>query len=414
MRKPDFALSVRLSRLGKATGLCLSQVPRRFFIHPSPPCPVPRKLFSKILLALVILPLLFEIICWLFVRFPVEPLRTLDLDNDIAGFKKNVRIIFGEDQVRYLDWTAGKKPEGTVRILCVGGFATLGMLQTAEDTWWGQLHLALKAKGLKIQTAARGFDRVTTLEMAGMAGPMLERLQPDVIILNTGYDDVIVHPADYTYDKTKAANLPKVEPPSAFKSLVLQVSQIARFRRWWNGDTEAKLMQNQMGRKDVYKHYFEEVKQEREKFPRFEGVLRTAGLNDPLPEYVDGLTAWRDLAVKQKARLILTGEATLQSNIISHTEEENLLAYIALKKPDAEGKAPAARPDPGWVMHEMNRFAARAESFAAENKLPWVDLNGRIDRNLDNFFTDVLLTDAGARAAAKVLEPVVEPVVRGK
>jgi hypothetical protein len=375
---------------------------------------VPRKLLSKIILAPVILLVLFEIICWIFVRFPAEPLRVLDLDNEIPGFKRNVRIIFGEEQVRYLDWTAGKKPEGTVRVLCVGGIATLGMLQAAEDTWWGQLHLQLKAKGLNVQTAARGFDRATALEMAVPMGPVVERLQPDVIILNAGFDDVIIHSAEYTYDENKAANIPKPVPPSTLKSFLLTVSQTARFKRWWNRDSEASQMQNQLGRKDVYKRYFEELKAERGKFARFEGVLRTAGLNDPLPEYVDGLTAWRDLAAKHGAKLILTGEASLHDYSMSQDSEPHLLAYIALKKPDAEGKAPAARPDPAWVMREMDRFASKAESLASVNKIPWIDLNGKVERSLTNFFTDVLLTDAGSAEAAKLLLPVVEPVARGK
>jgi len=375
---------------------------------------VPRKLLSKVIIALVALPLLFELICWIFVRFPAEPLRVLDLNNDIPGFKKNVRIIFGEDQVRYLDWKEGKKPEGTVRIFCAGGIATLGMLQAAEDTWWGQLHLMLKEKGLSVQTASRGFDRITALEMAVAMEPVVERLQPDVIILNAGFDDVIIHPADYTYDENKSSNINRPAEPSALKTFLLQTSQTARFRRWWARDSEAKQMQNQMGRKDVYKRYFEDLKKEREKLRRWEGMPRAAGLNDPLREYVDGLAAWRDLAAKSKAKLILTGEATLHSDIMAPFEQANLLAYIALQKPDAEGRARAERPAPEWVMREMNRFASKAESFATTNKLTWVDLNGKVRQTLENFFTDVLLTDAGSAEAAKILLPVVEPVVRGK
>jgi hypothetical protein len=62
----------------------------------------------------------------------------------------------------------------------------------------------------------------------------------------------------------------------------------------------------------------------------------------------------------------------------------------------------------------MNRFATASEKFAAENKLPWLNLNGQVDRSLENFFSDVIFTDAGAAAAAAVIEPVVEPVVKAK
>ena len=375
---------------------------------------MPPKLLRNLLLAPVILVVLFEIICWLFVRFPVEPLRTLDLNNDIQGFKKDVRVIFGEDQVRYLDWTDGAKPAGTVRIFYVGGLATLGMQQSAEDTWWGRLHMGLKAKDLSVETSARGFDRSTLLEMVVAIGPAVERLKPDIIILNAGFDDVIVPSADYTYDKDKLANLPKPWRQSEFWQFVLKVSQTARFKRSWSKDSEAKQMQNQMGRKDVYKKFFEERKEMIGKLPRHEGIPRAAGLNDPLPEYLDGLTAMRDLAAAHGATLILTGEAALQDSVMSHTGESNLLAYTALQKPAADGNAQAARPDPAWVRREMDRFASKAESFAADNNLTWRDLNGQVERSAENFYTDVLLTDAGATAAAKVLLPVVEQAVRGK
>ena len=384
---------------------------------------MPPKLIRNLLLPLVSLIVLFEAVCWIFVRFPVEPLRTLDLNNDIPGFKKDVRLIFGEDLVRYLDWSGGDKPAGTVRILCIGGLTTQAMLQNSADTWWGQLHSRLKQQGLKVETASRGFDRIGIIEMAAAMGPVVERLKPDVIILNTGFDDVIIHPADYEYDKDKLSKMPVASKPSALKSFLLSVSQTARFRRWWTRDSENKRMQNDFGRKDVYKKFFEEkrkmVNGDREDkdvkgLPRHEGILRMASSNDPLPEYLDGLKTFADIASKNGSSLILTGEAALQDSVMNLVQEDCLLAYIALKKPDASGNMVAARPNPAWVMREMERFAGKEGDFAAENKLPWFDLNGKIARTTDNFFSDVILTDAGAAEAGALLMPVVEPVVRAK
>ncbi len=384
---------------------------------------MPKNLIRNLLIALVSLVVLFEAVCWIFVRFPVEPLRTLDLNNDIPGFKKDVRLIFGEDLVRYLDWTGGEKPAGTVRILCVGGLTTQAMLQNSADTWWGQLHSKLKQQGLKVETAAVGFDRVGIIMMAAAAGPMVERLKPDVIILNSGFDDVIIHPADYEYDKDKLSKMPAASPPSALKSFLMNVSQTARFRRWWSRDSENKRLQNEWGRKDAYKRILEEKRKavhgDRENpgvakgLPPHPGILRMAASNDPLPEYLDGLKAFADIAVKNGASLILTGEAALQDSVML-VPEDCLLGYIALKKPGADGNFPAARPNTAWVMREMNRFADKAGDFAAENKLPWFDLNGKIAKSAENFFSDVILTDVGAAEAAALLAPVVEPVVRAK
>lgn len=375
---------------------------------------MPVKLLRKILLVLIALVVLSEAICWIFVRFPAEPLRTLDLTNDIPGFKKNVRMLLGDDQVRYLNWEPGKDTEGKVRIFCTGGLATLGMLQASEDTWWGRLHGLLKEKGIETAVAARGFDHTGMLQVVKAVTPIVERLKPHVIILNAGFDDVVVHPATYAYDKDKLSKLPAQSEPSGLKEFFINYSQLARIRRMMNRSSEANQLQNTLGRTDVYKRHFEERRKALANLPRAESIPRAAGLNDPLPEYMDALTAFRDLAAKHGATLIITGEAALHDSSINLTEEGQLLAYIPLREPDAAGNVQAARPDPAWVRREMERFAFQAEQFATENKLTWFDLNEKVPRTVDNFFTDVMLTDAGAATAAKLLLPVVEPVLKGK
>jgi hypothetical protein len=381
----------------------------------APLCPVPPKLLRKIFIALAIPFVLFELVCWLFMPFPLEPLRSLDLNNDIPGFKKKVRIVSGEQQVRYLDWTAGEKPEGVVRILCTGGFSTQGILQAAEDTWWGNLHSLLKKKGFKVQSAARGFDRTGLVDISVAMAPIVERLKPDVIIVYSGYDDVIIHPADYTYDKDKLSKLPVPPKPPAWKQFVLKISQTARFFRYRSQDGETNRWQNELGRKDVYKTYFDEKRAMIQKLPSYPGIQRAGASNDPLPEYMDGLAAFREIASKNGASLVLTGEAALDNRFLKLELLDRLLAYISLTAPTPEGNiTDPRRPSPEWVLSELTRFAEAAEKFAAENKLPWVDLNGQVDRSNENFFSDVLLTDAGSAAAAAVMEPVVEPVVKAK
>lgn len=371
------------------------------------------KILLRILIVLVSLFALFELVCWIFAPFPVEPLHSLDLHNDIPGFKKDVRVIFDRGQVRFLDWTAGDKPPGTVRILCVGGWATLGMLQNAEDTWWGRLHSMLKQQGLKVESAARGFERTGLIEIVSLIGPAVNRLKPDVIIVNSGFDDVIIHSTVYSYDKDKLAKMPDPPRQSAVKEFLVKYSQAARFKRWWTTDGETAKMQNELGRKDVYKRFFEEKRKQVHGLPRNAGISR-ADPNDPLYEYLDALAAMKDLAAKHGAALIITGEACLHDSVMGLTEEECLLAYISLSAPEANGNVAAARPDPGWVQNEMRRFSTAAEKFASDNQIPWIDLNVRVERSTDNFFSDVLLTDAGADAAAKLLLPVVQPVVKAK
>jgi hypothetical protein len=251
--------------------------------------------------------------------------------------------------------------------------------------------------------------------MAAGMGPVVERLKPDVIILNTGFDDVIIHPADYVYDKEKLSKIPVPVKMASWKQFMLKASQTVRFLRYRSKDSETNKLQNELGRRDVYKKFFEEKRAAIIKLPLHEGFLRAGIANDPLQEYLDGLTAFRDMAAKNGASLILTGEPTLYNEFVNITQSELLLAYISQTAPREDGNiTDPRRPAPKWVLSELNRFAAAAEKFAADNKLPWLDLNGQVDRSTDNFFSDVILTDAGAAAAAIVIEPVVEPVVKAK
>ena len=54
-------------------------------------------------------------------------------------------------------------------------------------------------------------------------------------------------------------------------------------------------MQNLHGRKDKYKKYFDEKREMILSLPQSEGIPRTAGTNDPLPEYLDGIKAFKSV-----------------------------------------------------------------------------------------------------------------------
>ena len=141
--------------------------------HPTPP-DVSSKLLRRLLLAPVVLFLILELILWLFVRIPLEPLKRLDLSNELPGLKPDVRLVFDRNLTRYLDDAAGNKPPGTIRILCLGGSGTFAMLQNAEDAWWGQLGRQLQAKGYPVQVAAWGQDRTGIVASTAVAAVLMD------------------------------------------------------------------------------------------------------------------------------------------------------------------------------------------------------------------------------------------------
>ena len=370
------------------------------------------KLLRRLLLAPLILFLGLELILWLFVRNPVEPLKRIDLSNNLPGLKQEVRLSFDKNLARYLDDASGSKPGGTIRILCLGGTGTFAMFQNAEDTWWGQMGRQLQAKGQKVEVAAWGQDRTGIVASTPTAAYLMEDWKPDVVIGNFGYDDVVGQPIEYQYQPEKARALPGPARTAGWKQACLRISQIARLGRWWVRQNETGQLQNKIGRTDYWTEVFAMMKKDVNK-TSVQSMPPRGAAQDPLKEYLDGWKVLQELCTRHGASLIMTGEASLHDSTNNFSQQENLLALVPLNSATGP-EARYFRPEPAWVEREMTRYAEAAETMAGTNKFPWINLNGRVPRDLDHFFSDVLLTDAGSAALAKVLLPVVEPVLASK
>ncbi len=369
-------------------------------------------LLRRLLLAPVFLFIGLELIFWIFVRIPLEPLKPLHLSNTLPGLKQEVKLTVDGDLARYLDDRSGGKKSGTVRILCLGGSATFGLLQNAEDTWWGQLGRQLQAKGHAVEMAAWGQDRTGIVASTPVAAALMERWKPDVVIGNFGFDDVVGQPLDYRYQPEKARGLAGPPPTAGWKQAVLKVSQMARLRRWVLRRHEAGSIENRIGRPDYWKDSFDKMRQDVAQTPIQELPEREPA-QDPKEEYLDGWRVLKELCERHGAALIMTGEASLHDSTNNLTQQESLLALVPLES-DPDGTAKYVRPSPSWVEREMNRYAGAAEELASSLQVPWLNLNGRVPRDLEHFFGDVILTDAGAAVVARELLPVVEPVVAAR
>lgn len=378
--------------------------------------PLPAVLFKYLRRAAFIfagLFLLLEAVLWTFFRAPVEPLKGLELRNDVAGFHKEVNFSFDRNLVRYLDGRNGSKSAGVVRLLCLGGAGTLGMFQNAEDTWWGALGRGLQAKGVSVEVAAWGQEYTGISSCTAVAARVIEDWQPDVVIGNFGFDDVVSHPLTYEWIPEKSQPHAAVSRLPGWKQGILTISQTARLFRKFSVHNDAATLQQNVGGMDYFKDSITTRKENLSQFA-FGIPSERTGSNDPLQEYLHGWRKLADLAERQGATLIMTGEAAMDDSIINFTQTENLIGLIPVGTPPPDAKVVPIRPDPGWVERELGRYAESAEKLAVGRKLSWLNLNGRVPRDLDHFFTDVILTDAGAAIAAQELLPLVEPVVKAK
>jgi hypothetical protein len=200
--------------------------------------------------------------------------------------------------------------------------------------------------------------------------------------------------------------------PAGWKQAILGISQTARFFRWSARRTEASQIQNNIGRPDYWKDTFAKMKKQVSEMTAQQLPPRDPA-KDPLEEYLDGWKILQELCSRHGASLIMTGEASLHGEGASYRLEESLLALVPLKN-DTSQQARVVRPEPAWVEHEMSRYATAASDLAASSKLPWVNLNGMVPRETKYFFSDVILTDAGAARLAQELLPTVEPVLQSR
>lgn len=368
------------------------------------------RLSLRIATVLLGLFLLVEAVLWLFFRAPAAPELSLELKNSLPGLKKSVKFSMNRaEQLRTINWTAGPKAPGAVRILCVGGHATVGQLQNADDTWWGQLASALQEKlaGVKIEVGANTTS-FTSLRGAKWASSFVDDWKPDIILVNLGAADVLGQPIEYSYSANRFDSMPSAKQERSFlKETALKFSQLAKRVRLSRAKTEDAYMANEMGRTDYFSDFYKKLRTDFAKITPIPNTFRMSDA-DPRNEYHDALQHFLAMAKSVNATLILTGEPNLCHQGMSEAAEAARCTFV----PKSRDENLQYRTTSMWVQLELNRFQETAEKFAKDNDLVWVDLNGEVPQDVEHFVNETILTDLGAQKMAALLLPKVLPVVQ--
>ncbi|MBP7949435.1 MAG: SGNH/GDSL hydrolase family protein [Verrucomicrobiales bacterium] len=372
----------------------------------------PARLAKRLVLWGIGLFLLTEGVLWAFFRAPANPAYPLHFYNHIPGLKEKVSFEVDRRNLRTLGWTDGDKPAGAVRVLCVGGSATLGQLQDAADTWWGQLKLLLEKDfpGTTIQMTAHGAHNGLSLWGAKWAAAHVPELKPDILIVNFGGGEVLVQPFEYKYDPKRIDSLSALKSTRAgWKNSILAVSQLARWKAARNRRSESLLMENTVGREDYFQEQFKKARASYQASPPVRLPFRLSDA-DPKNEYLDALKTFRDVAAAAGAKLVISGEPCLLSYLLT----EELSNLCCMPVPKSSGGREAYRPDPEQIEQEMRRFQEAAKAFADEHKIPFVEVNEQVPRDPEHFVNELILTDKGAHAMAAVLLPEIRKAIKTK
>ena len=348
-----------------------------------------------------------EVLVRVLISPPMDPGRTLVLENEIPGFEKKVRFRIDENQIR--GWDSGKpKPPGALRILCLGGASTSTMLQNENRTWWGQLGAALeRSTGKEIQIGC--VTAPTSTKILGGAqwvDHLLGEVEGiDLVIAMYGHAEVVYPGADFKFDPKSIEAVDFGKEGGVMVSLakschLLRLVRNARIKSKRNDQ------QREIGKPNQLRDRILGARRAYRSIPSTTpGPVRAS---DPIAAYLHGVGLFTEFAKKRKVKLLLVGEPSVFSALISPDAEVALHSAVHV----GPGEKDLARPDPSWADSELERFYAAASRVCAGADVPFVNLHGNILPTAANFLTESTLTDAGASEAAATLLPSVEKLLK--
>ena len=346
----------------------------------------------------------------LHVVAPVSPdLPTkLLITNKIQGFKEKVTFEVRPDLLRPHDWSEEVGKSDAFRVVCVGGPSTVGVLQNAEDTWWGKLKQGLEKSnpGKKFSFGVMGLEMKGIRFGAKWGQKYFEELQPDLVIVQYGITDVLNHPESYEYDPKGMDRLSVKRERKGLKKLLVNSSQIVRRISRSRQSTRRKLQQKEIGKPNYYATQLDLNRRAYQELDLVFSIERPEG-KDPLEEYLEGVKALVSAAREAGSKVLIVGEPSLCGEFISTQARSMLMMPVVTNDPSK----PVRKPEPGWVEKELYRYYAHAKEYAKDARVPFVNLHGSIPQDPEYFFNEAILTDAGAAKVAEMLLPETKKVL---
>ena len=357
---------------------------------------------------------LTEAALWWFAPVGKRVSQRWEFDNQLPGLKE--RVSFAVDTRSLRSWrpepaAASPSPGREIKVLVLGGGGTMATLQNNEDAWWGRLATLLQEEspGTRIQVHALLREYCTILQAAKWTEQHIESLRPDVVIAVFGFEDVLSHQGDYTYNPDALATLSlentRRHPVAEF---LVNTSQLCR--RYVNRGQKRALMAKlgPLGERNAYAPRLAQLRQINAQLPLAYEVPRPDG-RDPLPEYLDGIRALHTLCGKHGASLAVVGEPTLHRGLMDGGAEQLVHRWFMLEP--AKDNDGAVRLDSGWIELELARYFSAAETLCQSLGVPFTDPTRKLPAHPLVFVDDILLTDSGATLLAKAVLPVVKPLV---
>lgn len=361
--------------------------------------------------AVAVLVGLVEAALWLLAPVGKRVSQRWEFDNQLPGLKERVSFTVESRSLRSWQATGSEGSGREIRILVLGGGATMAALQNDEDAWWGRLGALLREEwpDARIQVHALLREYCTILQAAKWAEQNMESVKPDVVVAAFGFEDVLSQKGDYSYSPDRLASLSlETARRNPVKEFLVDSSQLCR--RHVNRGQKRALMSKlgPLGERNAYAQRLARLRQVYAQLPLAYEVERPEG-RDPMQEYLDGIRALHALCQQQSASLAVVGEPTLHRGLMDGGAERLVHRWFMLNP--ARGDSGVVRLDSGWIELELSRYFTAAEKLCGSLGVPFTDPTRKLPANPLVFVDDVMLTDSGATTLAKSVLPLVKPLV---
>ena len=348
--------------------------------------------------------LVFEIIFRVFFPVPMEPGVSLTLNNEIPGIRNNVRYSFDGYRLRHADWDNGHEGD-SIRILCFGGNATTTVFQKPEDSWWGKLADKISkttGKNIEVGAMAKTSNGQYILPSFVNAEKIVERYDPDLIICCYGFGDTL-HYNDYVYNRNKI-NILRKGVPRGLKYSMAKMSHVMRLMRNKKTKRHLKEIWKPLNVPNYHRDLLFRDRLYYRSCPELDNINRD--VHDPLNEFIDGIRAFSDLALKQGSKLLVVGEPTIHGPKLGK-DELSLMTSVYYPTKPVPGKGSGHRVRPETIDIELQRFYEAASHYCEKNGVEWINLHGVIPQTIEYFLGETDVTDIGASEIAdKLMLPV--------
>lgn len=368
---------------------------------------------------LIICFLIAETILWLIFPLHDKDSTRKIARNNIPGLKKQILYERNSLGFRSLSMCTAKKPPNTIRIICLGSSTTDQPTQATDDIWSAILEKELQKKfssqRIRIEIAAMGRGGQTVVDGLLYAQNNLLNFQPDLVILLEGINDLCEYGGPrYTYktvaDKLKRRrnDFNKNENPVLWKALLYRFSQVYRRLTILKHKFELyKLMR----KGDVLEWHSKNLPELRKKYRMLPYIEKLQHEPDPINEFSDGLFALVKFLRDSNIRVIILAQPVLWKTNMNFDEINTI--WLSVNRPNGP-----VRPSTAWLEEEMSRYNNVQREIADNFKVPYVDLDKKIPKNLQYFFDDCHFTDLGnikvANEIFSVVQKEIENVIETK